>query len=125
VRYLFIRLGRILAVWLAGVMVLSRLLVIPILAKLIIYSLSSSDRDGTSVLPTGRNIHALDPYRMPAEGAWIRGQQIAEETLSQHLKQNDGMYPETIACTLWGLDTIKTRGKTTFICDYLLSTFIS
>lgn len=21
-------------------------------------------RDGTSVLPTGRNIHALDPYRM-------------------------------------------------------------
>ena len=30
-------------------------------------------RDGTAVLPTGRNIHALDPYRMPAEGAWIRG----------------------------------------------------
>jgi len=67
-------------------------------------------RDGASVLPTGRNIHALDPYRMPAEGAWIRGQSIAEETIRQHLADNDGAYPETIACTLWGLDTIKTRG---------------
>jgi len=68
-------------------------------------------RDGASVLPTGRNIHALDPYRMPAEGAWIRGQSIAEETIRQHLADNDGAYPETIACTLWGLDTIKTRGE--------------
>jgi len=68
-------------------------------------------RDGTAVLPTGRNIHALDPYRMPAEGAWIRGKNIAEETIKQHLAANDGAYPETIACTLWGLDTIKTRGE--------------
>lgn len=68
-------------------------------------------RDGTAVLPTGRNIHALDPYRMPAEGAWIRGKNIAEETIRQHLSDNDGAYPETIACTLWGLDTIKTRGE--------------
>ena len=30
-------------------------------------------RDGTAVLPTGRNIHALDPYRMPSAGAWARG----------------------------------------------------
>ena len=72
-------------------------------------------RDGTSVLPTGRNIHALDPFRMPAEGAWIRGQNIAEETIRQHLVSNNGVYPETIACTLWGLDTIKTRGKLYYI----------
>ena len=25
-------------------------------------------RDGAGVLPTGRNIHALDPYRIPSEG---------------------------------------------------------
>lgn len=68
-------------------------------------------RDGTAVLPTGRNIHALDPYRMPAEGAWIRGRKIAEDTIQQHLIKNNGAYPETVACTLWGLDTIKTRGK--------------
>lgn len=35
-------------------------------------------RDGKGVLPTGRNIHALDPYRMPAAGAWIRGRFFKE-----------------------------------------------
>eukprot|EP00986_Skeletonema_menzelii_P021271 scaffold33828_cov211-Skeletonema_menzelii.AAC.2 len=68
-------------------------------------------RDGTSVLPTGRNIHALDPYRMPSEGAWTRGQRAAEEILRQHQESNNGAFPETIAVTLWGLDTIKTRGE--------------
>jgi len=68
-------------------------------------------RDGTAVLPTGRNIHALDPYRMPSAGAWARGQRIAEETIRQHLEANNGAYPETVAVTLWGLDTIKTRGE--------------
>ena len=68
-------------------------------------------RDGTSVLPTGRNIHALDPYRMPSEGAWARGQRAAEEILRQHQENNNGAFPETIAVTLWGLDTIKTRGE--------------
>ena len=35
-------------------------------------------RDGIAVLPTGRNIHALDPYRMPAAGAWIRGKSFCK-----------------------------------------------
>ena len=34
-------------------------------------------RDGPGVLPTGRNIHALDPYRMPSPGAMARGRAIA------------------------------------------------
>jgi magnesium chelatase subunit H len=61
-------------------------------------------RDGPSVLPTGRNIHALDPYRMPSASAWIRGQKAAKEILRQHQKGNGGKYPETVAVTLWGLD---------------------
>ena len=68
-------------------------------------------RDGISVLPTGRNIHALDPYRMPSAAAWARGQRVAQETIRQHLEANGGLYPETVAVTLWGLDTIKTRGE--------------
>lgn len=67
-------------------------------------------RDGTSVLPTGRNIHALDPYRMPGAAAWARGQKAAEEILRQHREANNGEYPETVAVSLWGLDAIKTRG---------------
>lgn len=66
-------------------------------------------RDGSSVLPTGKNIFALDPYRMPSATAWARGQRAAEETLRQHKENNNGQYPETVAVTLWGLDAIKTR----------------
>jgi magnesium chelatase subunit H len=68
-------------------------------------------RDGAGVLPTGRNIHAFDPYRMPSAGAYARGRQIAQQTLNQHLQENSGQYPETIAVMLWGLDAIKTRGE--------------
>ncbi|ACB49962.1 magnesium chelatase, subunit H [Crocosphaera subtropica ATCC 51142] len=67
-------------------------------------------RDGTGVLPTGRNIHALDPYRMPSPAAYERGREIAKKTIQQHLDEQ-GNYPETIAVLLWGLDAIKTKGE--------------
>ncbi len=67
-------------------------------------------RDGPGVLPTGRNIHALDPYRMPSPAAYERGREIAQKILAQHLKEH-GQYPETVAVMLWGLDAIKTRGE--------------
>jgi magnesium chelatase subunit H len=67
-------------------------------------------RDGSGVLPTGRNIHALDPYRMPSPAAFERGRQIAQQLLQQHWSET-GSYPETIALMLWGLDTIKTKGE--------------
>ncbi|WP_299416128.1 cobaltochelatase subunit CobN, partial [Acaryochloris sp. IP29b_bin.148] len=67
-------------------------------------------RDGPGVLPTGRNIHALDPYRMPSPAAYERGREIARKILSQNLEEK-GTYPETVAVMLWGLDAIKTRGE--------------
>ena len=67
-------------------------------------------RDGPGVLPTGRNIHALDPYRMPSPGAFARGQTIALNLLAQH-QQETGHYPETVSVMLWGLDAIKTKGE--------------
>ncbi|BCX02498.1 MAG: magnesium chelatase subunit H [Candidatus Roseilinea sp.] len=68
-------------------------------------------RDGLNVLPTGRNIHAIDPWRIPSELAYARGAKIAEALLEKHLAENAGQYPETIAQVLWGLDTIKTKGE--------------
>jgi len=68
-------------------------------------------RDGPGVLPTGRNIHALDPYRMPSPGALIRGREIARRILEKHRADNGGAWPETVALMLWGLDAIKTRGE--------------
>lgn len=68
-------------------------------------------RDGPGVLPTGRNIHALDPYRMPSPGALARGRAIALRILEKHRTENAGAWPETVAVMLWGLDAIKTRGE--------------
>jgi magnesium chelatase subunit H len=68
-------------------------------------------RDGAGVLPTGRNIHSLDPFRVPTDSAYNRGVRIAEALIQAHLAENEGVYPETIAQVLWGLDTIKTKGE--------------
>jgi magnesium chelatase subunit H len=67
-------------------------------------------RDGAGVLPTGRNIHALDPYRMPSPAAYERGREVARKIIEQNLQEN-GSYPETVAVMLWGLDAIKTKGE--------------
>ncbi|NEQ21214.1 MAG: magnesium chelatase subunit H [Microcoleus sp. SIO2G3] len=67
-------------------------------------------RDGLGVLPTGRNIHALDPYRMPSPAAYERGREVAKKIIAQHIKEHNE-YPETVAVMLWGLDAIKTKGE--------------
>ncbi|MBW4435267.1 MAG: magnesium chelatase subunit H [Pelatocladus maniniholoensis HA4357-MV3] len=67
-------------------------------------------RDGPGVLPTGRNIHALDPYRMPSPAAYERGREIGQQIIAQHLQEHS-KYPETVAVMLWGLDAIKTKGE--------------
>lgn len=38
----------------------------------------------------GRNIHALDPYRMPSPTAVIKGSSSAEAVLQMHREQNKG-----------------------------------
>ena len=68
-------------------------------------------RDGVNVLPSGRNIHSIDPWRIPSELAFKRGTKIADMLVRKHLEENDSQYPETIAQVLWGLDTIKTKGE--------------
>ena len=69
-------------------------------------------RDGAGVLPTGRNIYALDPYRMPGPTALARGAAAAEAILQAHKAANNGAWPQTVAVNLWGLDAIKTKGET-------------
>eukprot|EP00271_Cylindrocystis_brebissonii_P004987 TRINITY_DN16942_c0_g3_i1.p1 TRINITY_DN16942_c0_g3~~TRINITY_DN16942_c0_g3_i1.p1 ORF type:complete len:1746 (-),score=312.16 TRINITY_DN16942_c0_g3_i1:714-5951(-) len=80
-------------------------------------------RDGPGVLPTGRNIHALDPYRMPSAAAWERGSRLAANIIDKHRKENEGNFPETVAVMLWGLDAIKTRGESVAIALALVGAF--
>ncbi|MEM8529698.1 MAG: magnesium chelatase subunit H [Chloroflexota bacterium] len=67
-------------------------------------------RAGAAALPSGRNIHSVDPWRLPSDSAYARGSALAEALLRRHV-EDAGCYPQTVAQTLWALDTIKTEGE--------------
>mmetsp|Transcript_16944 Transcript_16944/g.21956 ORF Transcript_16944/g.21956 Transcript_16944/m.21956 type:complete len:554 (+) Transcript_16944:348-2009(+) len=76
-------------------------------------------RDGAGVLPTGRNIYALDPYRMPSKQAFVRGQKLANEIAERHRNQT-GNWPETVSVSCWAMDCIKTKGESVAIAVALV-----
>ncbi len=63
------------------------------------------------VLPTGKNIHALDPQSIPTLAAVKSAKTVVDRLLDRQKADNGGQYPETIACVLWGTDNIKTYGE--------------
>lgn len=63
------------------------------------------------VLPTGKNIHALDPQSIPTTAAVQSAKLVVERLLERQRQENGGAYPETIATVLWGTDNIKTYGE--------------
>jgi magnesium chelatase subunit H len=62
-----------------------------------------------AILPTGRNVHGFDPFRIPSAFAVKDGRQQAERLLARHLKDGHAL-PESIALVLWGTDNLKTEG---------------
>ncbi|MCM1983533.1 magnesium chelatase subunit H [Lyngbya confervoides] len=64
-----------------------------------------------NVLPAGKNIHALDPQSIPTKAAVQSAKTVVDRLLERQRADNDGQYPETIACVLWGTDNIKTYGE--------------
>ena len=63
------------------------------------------------VLPTGKNMHALDPQSIPTSAAVQSAKIVVDRLLERQKKENNGAYPETIATVLWGTDNIKTYGE--------------
>jgi magnesium chelatase subunit H len=62
-----------------------------------------------AILPTGRNLHGFDPFRIPSVYAVQDGARQADRLLARH--QADGhAFPESIALVLWGTDNLKTEG---------------
>ena len=62
-----------------------------------------------AVLPTGRNMHGFDPFRIPSSFAVKDGSQQAQRLLDRY--QADGHpLPESIAMVLWGSDNLKSEG---------------
>jgi magnesium chelatase subunit H len=62
-----------------------------------------------AVLPTGRNLHGFDPFRLPSAFAVQDGARQAERLLARHAADGHGL-PEQIALVLWGTDNMKNEG---------------
>jgi magnesium chelatase subunit H len=63
-----------------------------------------------AVVPTGRNIHGLDPFRVPTPAAQDAGERLMFE-LVERLTREQGHMPETVALVLWGTDNLKSDGE--------------
>ena len=63
------------------------------------------------VLPTGKNIHALDPQAIPTSAALASAKVVVDRLIERQRVENNGVYPESIALVLWGTDNIKTYGE--------------
>jgi magnesium chelatase subunit H len=61
------------------------------------------------VLPTGRNLHGFDPFRIPTVFAVQDGARQADRLIARH-RADQGANPESIAMVLWGSDNIKSEG---------------
>ncbi len=61
------------------------------------------------VLPTGRNVHGFDPFRIPSAFAAADGARQATRLIERHVATGHG-FPESIAMVLWGTDNLKTEG---------------
>ena len=61
------------------------------------------------ILPTGRNIHGFDPYRIPSAFAMADGARQAERVIARHLADGNA-FPESVAIVLWGTDNLKSEG---------------
>ena len=61
------------------------------------------------VLPTGRNLHGFDPFRIPSTFAVQDGARQAERLLARHLADGND-FPESVALVLWGTDNLKSEG---------------
>ena len=62
-----------------------------------------------AVLPTGRNMHGFDPFRIPSSFAVKDGAKQAQLLLDRHMAEGNEL-PESIAMVLWGSDNLKNEG---------------
>jgi magnesium chelatase subunit H len=61
------------------------------------------------ILPTGRNLHGFDPFRIPSAYAMRDGMAQANRLLARHQEEGSPL-PESVAFVLWGTDNLKNEG---------------
>jgi len=72
-----------------------------------------------AVLPTGRNIHGFDPFRIPSSFAVKDGAQQAQRLIDRYVADGHPL-PESVAMVLWGSDNLKNEGSPIAQCLALM-----
>ncbi|MBN2235231.1 MAG: cobaltochelatase subunit CobN [Opitutales bacterium] len=77
----------------------------------------SSGRE--NLLPTGRNIYAMDLKSLPTPAAWEIGMEMGSQLLLKYFGEEQA-FPESIGVTLWSSDAFMAEGELTSQCLWLL-----
>ncbi|BBO89155.1 cobaltochelatase subunit CobN [Desulfosarcina ovata] len=76
-------------------------------------------RGKVEVLPTGRNLYSIDPWRIPTAAAWTVGMRLADDLIARYIA-DEGACPETIGFTLRAMDPYRSDGEMIAQILYLL-----
>ncbi len=71
------------------------------------------------VLPTGRNLHGFDPFKIPSAFAVRDGARQAQKLIDRYVADGHAL-PESVAMVLWGTDNLKTEGSPIAQALYLM-----
>lgn len=73
-----------------------------------------------NILPTGRNMFAVNAEETPSAVAWEKGKSLADNTLSMYRKAHNDSLPRKVSYTLWSSEFIETEGATIAQILYML-----
>ena len=62
-----------------------------------------------AAVPTGRNMHDIDPRTFPTKAAWAVGKRMAEDLVEKQRKET-GKYPEKVSLVLWYGEATRHQG---------------
>ncbi len=72
------------------------------------------------VLPTGRNMFAVNAEETPSAVAWEKGKALADNTLKMYREAHGDSLPRKVSYTLWSSEFIETEGATIAQILYML-----
>lgn len=72
------------------------------------------------ILPTGRNMFAVNAEETPSAVAWEKCKDLAEGTIAMYRKNHGDSIPRKVSYTLWSSEFIETEGATIAQILYML-----
>ncbi|MGM9815445.1 MAG: cobaltochelatase subunit CobN [Lepagella sp.] len=73
-----------------------------------------------NILPTGRNMFAINAEETPSVIAWENGKDLANKTIAAYRKSHNDSIPRKVSYTLWSSEFIETEGATIAQILYML-----